>query len=183
MSLPPPNPNTPGNPNTPFGPGPGGFYGGPPRPSGVSGWKIAGFGCLGLLLLGIVGIVLLGVSFKNNMAHPSRNSVVGIGVLLSNAHDDGKTITEAVRAFHAQHGHYPPSLAALVADRGLDPALLHNPLDGNPDPKHVSWTYAQPPEGAPGTAPVLTEPYDIMPGRHDNDGLMTVTLNGDDYKK
>ena len=149
-------PNTP-----PYETPPGGYYPAPPRPTGVNGWKIAGFGCLGLFLLAAIGGVLLVRNVKNSIANPQKNSIVGMAVLAGQATADGLHLQRAIAAYHAQHGAYPKTLMDLYSDGSIDGKLLHNGLDDSPDPAHISWRYIPPAEGAPGNTPILEEPYHL----------------------
>ena len=163
-------------PNTP----PGGYYpASPPRSSGGgSGWKIAGFGCLGLFLLLAVGGVLLVRNVKSSLAHPSKNSLLGIGIIAGQTALQGRQIAEAVTAYHAQHGHYPQTLMDLYTGGAIDGKLLHNDLDDSPDPAHVSWRYFPPAEGAPGEMPILEEPYHVTVGSNTAPGKIIIDLDG-----
>ncbi len=173
MSIPPSNP-------PPYGTPPAGYYPSqPPKSSGSgTGWKIAGFGCLGLFLLAAIGGVLLVRNVKNSIAHPSKNSILGIGVLAGQAGIDGEHLQQAIVAYHAKHSAYPKSLMNLYADGSIDGKLLHNALDDSPDPAHVSWRYYPPAEGASGSTPILEEPYHITIGNNTAPGKITIDLNG-----
>lgn len=171
MSIPPSSQPSYGNPPP---------YGTPPaRPSGGgSGWKIAGFGCLGLFLLAAVGGVLLVRNVKNSMDHPSKNSILGMGILASQAGLDGAHLRQAIVAYHAKHNSYPNTLMDLYTEGSIDGKLLHNGLDDSPDPAHVSWRYYRPAEGASGDTPVLEEPYHITINGATAPGKITIDLNG-----
>jgi hypothetical protein len=161
--------------NTP----PGGYDASPPpKPTGGNGWKIAGFGCLGLFLLAAVVGVLLVRNVKNSIANPQKNSIVGMAVLAGQAGSDGAHLQQAVVAYHTQHGKYPKSLMDLYTDGSIDGKLLHNNLDDSPDPAHVSWRYTQPAEGAPGNTPLLEEPYHIAIGGSTAPGKIIIDLDG-----
>ncbi len=162
----------------PPGPPPGGYYSAPPRKSGVNGWAIAGFGCLGLFLLAAIGGVLLVRATKDQLSHPSKNSVIGIGVLAAKAAQDGKSLQQAVVAYHQAKGKYPKTLMQLVQEGAIDGKTLHNDLDDDPNPGHVSWTYTKPAEGAPGETPILTEPYRITMGGSTQSSSIGFTLDG-----
>ncbi len=174
MSIPPSN--TP----PPYGTPPGGYYPSqPPKPSGSgAGWKIAGFGCLGLFLLAAIGGILLVRNVKNSMAHPSKNSILGVGVLAGQAGLDGAHLQQAVVAYHTQHGAYPKSLMDLYTGGSIDGKLLHNGLDDSPDPAHISWRYTPPAEGAPGNTPILEEPYHITLSGTTAPGKIVIDLDG-----
>lgn len=173
MSIPPSN--TP----PPYGTPPGGYYPAPPpKPSGVNGWKIAGFGCLGLFLLAAIGGVLLVRNVKNSIANPQKNSIVGMAVLAGQAAGDGIHLQRAIVAYHTQHGTYPKTLMDLYTDGSIDGKLLHNGLDDSPDPAHVSWRYSPPAEGAPGNTPILEEPYHLTISSTTAPGKIVIDLNG-----
>ena len=174
MSIPPNN--TP----PPYGTPPGGYSPAtPPKPSsGVNGWKIAGFGCLGLFLLAAIGGVLLVRNVKNSLSNPQKNSIVGMAVLAGQATADGLHLQRAVVTYHAQHGAYPKSLMSLYTDGSIDGKLLHNGLDDSPDPAHLSWRYTQPAEGAPGSTPILEEPYHITISGTAAPGKIVIDLDG-----
>ena len=177
MSIPPNNP-PPGTP--PYGTPPGGYYPSPPaKPSGsANGWKIAGFGCLGLFLLAAIGGVLLVRSVKNSIANPQKNSIVGMVVLAGQATGDGLHLQRAIVAYHSQHGAYPKSLLDLYTDGSIDGKLLHNGLDDSADPAHISWRYTPPAEGAPGNTPILEEPYHITISNTTTPGKIIIDLDG-----
>lgn len=160
------------------GPPPGGYYGAPPAKSGVNGWKIAGFGCLGLFVLAAVGGVLLVRAVKDRVSNPSKNDIIGVGILVGKATVDGTHLQQAVAAYHQEKGQYPKSLMALVQENRIDGKLLHNDLDDNPNPGHVSWRYTKPAEGAPGNTPVLEEPYQITMGGSTQSSQIIIALNG-----
>jgi len=166
----------------PPSPPPGGYpsnYGSaPPRKSGVNGWKIAGFGCLGLFLLAAVAVVLVARTVKDRISHPSKNDVVGLTVIAGKAGMDGVRLQQAVVAYHQEKGQYPNTLMQLVQENRVDGKLLHNDLDDNPNPGHVSWRYTRPAEGAPGTTPVLEEPYKITMGGSTQSSQIVITLDG-----
>ena len=179
MSIPPNQP--PSGSQPPYGTPPNNPpYGAPPaRPSGGgNGWKIAGFGCLGLFLLAAIGGVILVRNVKNSLAHPSKNSILGIGILAGKASLDGQHLQQAVVAYHSKHGAYPQTLMDLYSDGSIDGKLLHNDLDDSPDPAHISWRYQPPAEGAPGSTPILQEPYRLTIGGTDTPGKITIDLDG-----
>lgn len=187
MSIPPSNQPPYGNPppygTPPNNPPPGGYYSAPPpKPSGgVNGWKIAGFGCLGLFLLAAIGGVLLVRNVKNSIDHPSKNSIIGIGMLAGKASLDGVHLQQAIVAYHAKHNAYPQTLMDLYTDGPIDATggkLLHNDLDDSPDPAHISWRYFPPAEGAPGSTPILEEPYHLTLGGSTAPGRIIIDLNG-----
>ena len=179
MSIPPNQPpyGTPPNNQPPYGQPP---YGAPPARSsgGGSGWKIAGFGCLGLFLLAAIGGVILVRNVKNSFDHPSKNSIVGIGVLAGKASLDGQHLQQAIVAYHAKHSAYPQTLMDLYSDGSIDGKLLHNGLDDSPDPAHISWRYQPPTEGAPGNTPILQEPYHLTIAGTTAPGKITIDLDG-----
>lgn len=162
----------------PPGPPPGGYYSVPPRKPGVNGWKIAGFGCLALFLLAAVGGVLLVRAAKDQFSHPSKNSPLGIGIIAGKAGLDGARLRQAVVAYHQEKGQYPKSLMQLVQEGRVDGKLLHNDLDDDPSPAHISWQYAKPAEGAPGSTPVLEEPYRITMAGSTQASRIVITLDG-----
>jgi len=162
----------------PPGPPSGGYYTSPPRKSGVNGWAIAGFGCLTLFLLAAVAGFLLVRATKDQLAHPSKSSPLGIGILVAKATVDGGKLASAIVAYHQDKGHYPQSLTQLVAENRIDGKLLHNDLDDNPSPGHISWKYTKPEEGAPGSTPVLEEPYQMTMGGTTQPSSIIVPLDG-----
>jgi hypothetical protein len=155
--------------NTPYAP--------PPR-RGISGWQIAGIGCLGLFLLAAVGGILLVRTVKEKISHPSKNDVVGVAILAGQASIDGTHLRQAIVSYHQQHGHYPNTLEDMVQDGTVDGKLLHNALDDNPSPGHVSWRYTRPAENAPGSTPILSEPYQITVGGSTQPGKIVIALDG-----
>jgi len=172
--------------SNPIGPQPGGYppspgsnYGNvPPRKSGVSGWKIAGFGCLALFLLAAVGAVMLGLAARNQYQHPSKNSPLGIGIMAGKAGMDGARLRLAILAYHQEKGQYPQTLEQLVSESRIDGKMLHNDLDDYSSPGHVSWRYTKPAEGAPGNTPLLEEPYKITMGGSTQSSRIVITLDG-----
>lgn len=173
MSLPP----------TPPAPPPGNYYAPPPPPknSAAGCWKAAGLTCGVLFLLGLIGGVLLVRTVKENYAHPSRGSIMGTVFLAGRVARDGQRLQRAIVDFHRAHGHYPNSLLDLVREGDVDGKILHNDLDPNPSPGSISWKYAKPAPGTPGSAPLLTENYSVRvpggPGSAGN-GTITITLDG-----
>ena len=162
----------------PPGQPPGGYYSAPPRKSGVNGWKIAGFGCLALFLLAAVGGILLVRTVKDRISHPSKNDVIGVGIIATQAGIDGAHLRQAIVEYHQEKGQYPKTLMQLVQENRIDGKLLHNDLDDNPSPGHVSWRYTKPAEGAPGSTPVLEEPYKITMAGSTQSSQIIITLNG-----
>lgn len=163
MSIPPPNT-----------PPPGGYYynPNPGRPANNSSgcWKAFGITCGVLVLLGIIGIVVVvrttGGLFRQAM---------GVGL----ASQSGRVIQQAVVAYHAKNGKYPPNLTALVSDGELtDAKVLHSDQDPNPSPGHISWRYHRPPEGAPGNTPLLDLPYQISFSGRTQAGDLIINLDG-----
>lgn len=150
----------------------------PSRPAKGGGWKIFGIGCLVLFLAAAIGGIILVRNVKNAMTHPDKSSVLGVGVLAGQAGLQGAQLRQAIVAYHAQKGRYPKTLTDLVVDGSIDGKLLHNDLDDNPNPGHVSWRYEPPAEGAPGTTPILTEPYQITVGGQKTPGQIAITLDG-----
>lgn len=150
----------------------------PPRSSGVSGWKIAGFGCLALFLLAALGVVLLGRAVKDQVSHPSRSSPIGIGIMAGKAGMDGVRLQQAIVAYHQEKGKYPKTLLDLVSDNRIDGKMLHNDLDADPNPGHVSWRYTPPAEGAPGDTLILEEPYQVTFGGSTQPGNIAIRLDG-----
>ena len=149
----------------------------PPR-RGVSGWKIAGIGCLALFLLAAVGGILLVRTVKERVNHPSKTDVIGVAILAGQAGADGARLRLGITAYHQQHGHYPKTLEDLVLEGTVDGKLLHNALDDDPNPGHVSWRYTKPPENAPGSTPILAEPYQVTIGGSSQPGKIIISLNG-----
>lgn len=150
----------------------------PPKKSGISGWTIAGIGCLGLFLLAALGVVLLVRATKDQFAHPSKNSPLGVGIIAGKAGMDGAHLRQAIVTYHQEKGQYPQSLMQLVIDNRIDGKLLHNDLDDNPSPAHISWHYTKPAEGAPGSTTVLEEPYQITMAGSTQSSQIVITLDG-----
>ena len=170
MSIPPSNP-------PPYGTPP---YGAPPARSsgGGNGWKIAGFGCLGLFLLAAIGGVILVRNVKNSITHPSKNSIFGVGVIAGKAGLDGAHLQQAIVAYHAKHGAYPPSLTDLYTEGSIDGKQPHNALPENPTPAPFSCPHHPPAEGAPGDTPILEEDYHITFSGSTAPGRIIIDLNG-----
>lgn len=91
---------------------------------------------------------------------------------------DGFRLQQAIVAYHQEKGQYPQTLLDLVSTNRIDGKLLHNDLDDNPDPSHVSWRYTPPAEGAPANTPILEEPYQITFGGSTQPGNIVITLDG-----
>ena len=162
----------------PPGPPPGGYDSVPPRKPGVSGWKIAGFGCLALFLLAALGGVLGVRAVKDRISHPSKSDIVGLTVIATQAGIDGAHLRQAIVAYHQEKGQYPRSLMQLVQEGRVDGKLLHNDLDDDPSPAHISWRYTKPAEGAPGSTPVLEEPYRITMEGSTQSSRIIIRLDG-----
>ena len=172
--------SVPSNNSRPIGSPPGGYSSLPPhRPSGGGkGWQIAGFGCLGLFVLLAVGGVLLVQNVKSKLANPQKNDVVGIVILGGQVALQGTQLQQAIVAYHTQHSAYPKSLMDLYTDGSIDGKLLHNALDDSQDPAHISWQYAPPEEGAPGSTVILAESYHVTVGNRTSAGRIAITLDG-----
>lgn len=178
MSVPPNN--YPPNNYPPNNYPPGGYSPIPPaHPSGGGkGWKLFGFGCLGLFLLLAVGGVLLVQNIKSKLANPQKSDVVGTVILTSQAAQQGTQLQQAIIAYHTQHNTYPKSLMDLYTDGSIDGKLLHNALDDSPDPAHISWRYTPPDEGAPGSIVILEEQYHVTVGSTNPPDKLAITLDG-----
>ena len=148
------------------------------NPSGGKGWKIFGFGCLGVFLLLAVGGVLLVRNVKSKLANPQKNDMVGVVILGGQAGLQGVQLQQAIVRYHTQHSAYPKSLMDLYADGSIDGKLLHNALDDSADPAHVSWRYTPPDEGAPGSTVILEETYHVAVGSTNSPGKIAITLDG-----
>jgi len=160
---------------------PGGYYVSPPPPNRSSSggcWKAAGIGCAVIFLLALIGGFLAVRSFKHQLAHPDKNSVIGTAVAAGKAGASGIEIEQAIKEYHTQHGKYPNSLMDMVQEGSLDGKQLHNDLDDSPDPGHLSWHYTKPDEGAPGTTPILEEPYHITIGGNTQTARIVIQLDG-----
>lgn len=173
----------------PSAPPPGGYGAGPygqgyhpapppPRKSGINGWKIAGFGCLGLFLLAAVGLFLLVRNVKEQVNHPNRGTLIGVAILAGKASIDGRKIALAVQNYHQKTGKYPQTLSELVEQNAIDGKLLHNDLDEDPNPGHISWRYRAPAEGASGSTPILEEPYQVTVSNQTQPGKIIINLDG-----
>ncbi len=154
------------------------FVSPPSRSAPGGGWKIFGIGCLVLFLGAAIGGIVLVRNFKEAMTHPSKNSVFGVGVLAGQAGTEGAQLQQAIVAYHAARGRYPRTLTDLVVENAIDGKLLHNDLDENPNPGHISWRYTPPAEGAPGTTPILTQPYQMTVGGRTVPQQLVITLDG-----
>ena len=148
------------------------------RPASGGGWKIFGIGCLVLFLGAAIGGVILVRNVKDAMTHPTKNSVFGVGVLAGQAGTQGMQLQQAIVAYHTAKGRYPRTLTDLVVGGTIDGKLLHNDLDDNPNPGHISWRYTPPAEGAPGTMPILMQPYQVKVGGQTAPGQIVITLDG-----
>jgi len=160
------------------GPGPGGYYYGPPpgRPANSNAGCLKAFGitCGVLLLLGVIGIALL-----IKTGGPLIQQAMKFGTSIAHAAQNGRTIQHAVVAYHAKNGKYPPNLIALVADGEItDAKILHSDQDANPNPGHISWRYMRPSEGAPGDTPILDLPYQITIGGQTQASHLIINLDG-----
>ena len=180
MSVPPSNSPPPGGFSLPpqGGPPPGSPYYGPPpgRPanSNAGCFKAFGITCGVLLLLAIIGGVFL---FKAGA--PIFQQAMKFGQSLGQSSVNGRKIQQAVVAYHAKNGSYPPNLTALVADGEItDAGILHSDQDTNPNPGHISWQYHQPAEGAPGSTPILDLPYKITIGGQTQGSDLIINLDG-----
>ena len=160
---------------------PGGFSQAPPPPNNSGGcWKAAGITCSILLVLAIiVGIVAFN-AVKRGYEHHS--GIFGQIVNVSTATQDGFQLRQAILKYHQQHGHYPNTLIDVVSDGLVDGKILHTPLDTNPNPGHISWTYFKPAENAPNSTPILSEHYQLTLGGAGSSSTqgsdITITLGG-----
>ena len=148
----------------PNAPPPGGYYyTTPPPPANNNGGclKAAGITCGVLLLLGVIVGVLGVVAIKKQLAHPDKSSPFGVVVIVAKVSPEGVAIHRAIMNYHNKTGKYPPNLQALVPDYLPDGKILHNELDTNPSPGHITWQYTRPEEGAGPKTPVLRLPYEI----------------------
>ncbi len=93
-----------------------------------------------------------------------------------------KAVRDAVVRYHDHTGKYPANLNALLPDYLASPATLHCDLDSVTDPKHVTFVYTKPKEGAPGSTPLLSFhwKYEIAVGDQSELSEMNVgmTLDG-----
>jgi hypothetical protein len=148
----------------PNAPPPGGYYYTPPPPNKGGGGgclKAAGITCGVLLLLGVV-LVLFGVmAVKKQMQNPDPHNPFGAGIAAGISAANGMKIQQAIVLYHQRTGKYPSNLNALYPDYLPDGKVLHSPLDDNPNPGHVSWTYIKPTEGEDPKSPLLRLPYEI----------------------
>ena len=150
----------------------------PARPASGGGWKIFGIGCLVLFLGVAIGGVILVRNVKEAITHPNKNSAIGVGVLAGQAGVQGVQLQQAIVAYHAAKGRYPRTLNDLVVEGTIDGKMLHNALDDSANPGHISWRYTPPAEGAPGTTPILTEPYQMTISGTTVPQQIVVTLDG-----
>ena len=125
----------------------------PPSNSNGGCLKAFGITCGVLLVLAVVGVFFAARFVKNSMAdkHGLFGQIAGIGMTAAN----GAQIRKAVVDYHAKHGRYPNALTDLVSDGLIESTLLHSDMDTDPNPRHVSWRYTKPAEGAPGSTPIL----------------------------
>ncbi len=66
----------------------------------------------------------------------------------------------------------------LVQESRIDGKLLHNDLDDNPNPGHISWRYLKPAQGAPADTPLLKEPYQITMEGSTQSSQVVIALDG-----
>jgi len=148
----------------PYSPPPGGnYYNAPPPPANNSNGclKAAGITCGVLVLLGVIIGIIGVVAVKKQLAHPDKSSPFGVVVIVAKATPDGVAIHQAIVSYHNKTGKYPNKLEDLVPDYLPDGKKLHNDLDPNPSPGHVTWKYTKPQEGADGKTPLLSLPYEV----------------------
>ena len=161
-----------------------GYYATPPSspPASSSGgcWKAAGITCGVLVSLGLIGGIAAYISIKNAIQHPAKNGIFSLGMNIGKATTDGLHLSRAVVQYHEKNNKYPKTLTDLVLDGETDGKILHNALDTNPSPGHISWRYRKPAEGAPGKTPILEMPYTIsfVPNQPSQKGKITITLDG-----
>lgn len=165
--------------NPPSGfPMPGGYYPPPQRANNNAGcFKAVGITCGVLFVIIAIGLVVMVRYVKGQMTNPG-NGPVGIGIRAGEASQGGLTLQRAIVAYQAKNGHYPKNLMQLVTDGEIDGRVLHNRLDTNPSPAHISWQYTAPAEGAPGNTPILREPYTISFGNQFQQSQIVIDLNG-----
>lgn len=146
-------------------------------------WKAAGITCGALFLLGLVAVFFGVRAVKTEMAHPRRGSIFGAVMETGAAMQDGLQIQRAVVRYKQAHGAYPKALTDLVADGLLDGKRLHSALDPDPNPGHISWTYARPGSHAVGATPLLTLHYPLTltmgkRGPQTQNAAITIRLDG-----
>jgi hypothetical protein len=120
--------------------------------------KAFGITCGVLVLLMVIGGVMVANFFNQQKKNP--NSIYGQTMKLAGAGIDGVAIQKAIVQYHSDNGAYPANLAALVP-KYVDAAKLHNDMDTNPNPSHVSWTYHMPGPDATGKTSLLELPYTL----------------------
>jgi len=162
---------------------PGGYYVNPPPPAKSNSGgclKAAGLTCGVLFLLGLVGVFVLVRSVKNAVEHPAKGGLFATTMAIGKATADGVQIQHAVVEYHAQKHKYPQTLTALVSEGLIDGKKLHNDLDENASPGHVTWQYTRPAEDAPGETPILTVPYKmtVFGGQPPQRGSVIINLDG-----
>jgi len=105
-------------------------------------------------------MVIGGIMVANfiNQQRKNPNSIYAQTMKLATAGADGVAIQKAVVQYQSDNGKYPANLSALVP-KYIDGSKLHNAMDPNPSPTHVSWTYHKPGADATGKSTLLEMPY------------------------
>lgn len=156
-----------------------------PDSAGFGCRKVVGMSCMMLMLIGFTCTMILGDLVEKQISSNRRspNTMFGQLMNMSASGVRGQAIVHALVHYHAREGVYPKNLISLVPEMIPDARLLHNDLDTDSDPDHISWTYSQPaPTVSPGTV-VLRDDYQIpYPGGDKNHGPipyeLSLTLDG-----
>lgn len=103
----------------------------------TSCWVLGGVGCLGLLIVGIIGIWLLANQFGKTFG----GLVESLSVLRQEVAPPMKKIAEAIQRYQKDTGKYPPTLNALVP-KYLSPQEVQ--AITLKDGKQLQWVYTPP---------------------------------------
>jgi len=158
----------------------------PQQKKAPSCWLIGGLGCLGIIVIGgaVIGFFAYGVS------QSARGKALG-SIIQSVQHTvqyqvaaekDLEDIQAALVRYHEAKKHYPKSLRELVPTYLADPSELHNGLDPNPDPNHISFTYVKIPPHAPLSTKAANITWNTnmnaMGQQMDSETIISVSLDG-----
>lgn len=133
------------------------LYGKRKQSGRVSCWLVGGLGCLGLLVLGVVGIILFFRAILNSdfakgivaMEQSQRQMNIRIGV-----------IHNALEAYKKDHkGNYPPDLKTLVPEYLPEDQIKPFELDLQ---TKLNWVYKKPKSDDPDSFIVLTHTPPVM---------------------
>jgi type II secretory pathway pseudopilin PulG len=138
-----------------------------------------------LVVLIIAGFIGYG-AFKlahNKTFTSTFGKALSYGTGLGASEKQMASIIQALHQYRTDNGNYPKSLSGLVPKYLPVATVLHSPLDTNPDPTHVSYSYVKPFPSAPATTEVINITYSFDFGQAATPGtgvkqVFAATLGG-----